>query len=110
MAPKSYRYPPSTRRILNEIMLLLFVPEAAFYRGISTERVRALISQFDSAAKSDIFIVKSLLSELVDQLAIVENRIELREDEEAKQVFQARLEAEIERRRTNGPETPELPC
>jgi hypothetical protein len=98
MTQKSQDYPPNGRRMLNEIMMLLFTPEAAIENRISTERVGALVAQFESAAKSDVSIVKSLLSKLVGQLEIVENRIELREIGESQRAFNAMLEAEDKRR------------
>lgn len=96
-------YPPNARRILNEITMLLFTPEAAIGGSISTDQVGALVAQFANAAKSDVTAVKCLLSKLLGQLETLESRIELREIGEANRAFKAALEAQEERLRTMGP-------
>lgn len=103
MAQESQDYPPNARRILNEIMTLLFAPEAVIYKGVPSARITALTAQFERASKQDVTTVKSLLSELVGQLEMMENRIELREIEESERAFQARLEAQEERHRAMEP-------
>lgn len=96
-------YPPSARCILNEIMRLLFAPEAATSEGVSANRVGALVDQFASATKSDITTVRSLLSKIVGRLEIVEKRIEQREIEESERRFEAMLVADKKRRRAKEP-------
>ena len=90
-------YPPNARRILNEIMMLLFTPEAVIGGSISTDQVGTLIAQFLNAAKSDVTTVKCLLSKLLVQLETLESQIELRETEEANRAFQVALKAQEER-------------
>lgn len=96
----SQEYPPNARRILNEIMMLLFTPEAAMGASITADRAGALVAQFANAAKSDVSLVKSLLSILVNHLESLENRIEQREIEESNREFKAMLEAQEKRQRT----------
>lgn len=103
MMHKSQDYPPNARRILNEIMRLLFAPEAAIGESISTDQVGALMAQFTNAAKSDVTTVKCLLSKLLEQVETLESQIELREIEEANRVFKVALEAQEKRLRAMRP-------
>ena len=103
MLQKSQDYPPNARYILNKIMELLFTPEAAISQSISTDKICALIAQFANAAKSDVTLVKCLLSQLVDQIEALETQIDLREIEKANRVFKVALKAQEERLRTMRP-------
>ncbi|SMP51845.1 hypothetical protein [Noviherbaspirillum suwonense] len=103
MIQKLKDFSPNARRILNEIMTLLFAPEAAIGGSISNDQIGALIAQFGNAAKSEVTTVKCLLSKLLGQLETLESQIELREIEEAKRVFKAALEAQEKRLRTMRP-------
>jgi hypothetical protein len=99
MARQSQDYPPNTRRMLNEIVVLLFAREAADSKGISPERIGALVAQFEGASTLDIAAVKSLLSRLVSELEKVESRIEIREMEESQRAYGMWAKADEERRR-----------
>ena len=92
-------YPPSTRCMLNQIVVLLFAPEAADSKGISPERLGALVAPFEDASTSDITTVKSLLSRLVGELEKVESRIEIRKMEESQRASDMRAKDDEERRR-----------
>lgn len=100
MTQKSETYPPNARRILNEIMTIIFIPEAAIGESIPSEQVSASIGQFANADKSEVAIVKNLLSRLLDQVEKLEHQIELREVDEADRAFQSTLKAQEERLRT----------
>ena len=81
MTYESQGYPPSARYMLNEIVILLFNPEATDSTRISPEQVSALLSKFEDASTSDITTVKSILSKLVSEIERLETRIELRKME-----------------------------
>jgi hypothetical protein len=85
--------------MLNEIVVLLFAREAADSKGISPERLGALVARFEDASALDIATVKSLLSRLVGELEKVESRIEIRDIEESQRAFDMKVKVEEERRR-----------
>ena len=103
MTRKLQDYPPSARHILNEIMQLLFTPEAAIGESISSDQVGAVVAQFSKAAKSDVTTVKYLLNKLINQFDKLESQIELREIENADRMFKVALKAQEERLRTMQP-------
>lgn len=96
-------YRPNARSMLNEIVVLLFAREAADSKGISPERLDALVARFGDASALDFATVKSLLSRLVGELEKVESRIELRNMEESQRAFDMKVKVEEERRRAMVP-------
>ena len=103
MTQKFQDYPPNARRILNEIMTLMFAPEAAIGQSIPNDQVSVLIAQFANAAKSDVTTVKCLLSRLLAQFEKLESQIESREVEEASRAFKFALKAQDQHLRTLRP-------
>ena len=103
MAHESQTYPPSARCMLNEIVVLLFNPEATDSTRITPERVSALVSRFEDASTPDITKVKSLLSTLVNEIERLETRIELRKMEESRLAHEAMTKSREERRRALQP-------
>lgn len=99
MTPESHPYPPSARRVLNQIIVLLFTPEAPHLRPVALEGFGALIAKFEDASMSDVTSVKSLLSTVVGELEKVETRIELRNMEESQRQYEAMVKDDKERRR-----------
>lgn len=103
MAHESQTYPPNARRMLNEIVVLLFNPEATDSTRITPERVSALVSRFEDASTPDIAKVKSLLNKLVNEIERLETRIELRKMEESRLAHEAMTKSREERRRALEP-------
>ena len=87
-------------RILNEIMVFLFTPEAATSKGVAPDQISAVLAQFSNAPKLEVQTVKRLLSKFVDELDKLERQIELREIEDSAQSFKVRLKAQEARMRT----------
>jgi hypothetical protein len=99
MSQELSEYSPNARRILDEIMIFLFAPEATMGKGIALDEVSTFIGQFSKAAKSEVTTVKCLLSNFSSELEALERQIELREIEESEYLFKARLKAQEEQLR-----------
>lgn len=100
MIQKLQECSPNARRILNEIMVFLFSPEAVTSKGIAPDQVSIVLAQFSKAPKSEVATVKSLLSNIVNELETLEKQIELREIEESAQSFKVRSKAQEAQMRT----------
>lgn len=89
MTQEPYDYPPNARRMLNEIIVLLFTPDVTNFPRISLERISSLVATFENANMSDVTKVKSLLSKVVSELERVETKAEVRKMEESQRAFEA---------------------
>lgn len=103
MTQQLQEYPPNARHILNEIMKLMFAPEAATGESISSHKVGTLATMFSNAAKSDVATVNCFLRKLLEQFETLENQMELRDIEDANREFKLALKAQEERLRTMQP-------